>query len=70
MTTCPWYQRWWHRQLRKADTRDMLPAIARAAVRHGYGQWTVSAVWESFKETDGQEHWRCACALAEREKQS
>ena len=28
----------------------------------------VDDVWKTFKAERGQEHWRCACALAEKEQ--
>lgn len=63
---CPWWIRWWHKRLRKADMQMMLPAIW-SKVRHlPDGADRAQAAWELFKGQEGQEHWQCPCAEVER----
>jgi hypothetical protein len=65
---CHWWNRWWHRKLRKIDRREMMPALERAAARYGpaeHAQEVLEIAWEGFKRDKGQEHWRCECALEE-----
>ena len=62
---CRWWNRWWHRRLRRLDVHFMLDAICRAAARYGENPQTsptVKAAWDRFKSEPGQEHWHCDCA--------
>lgn len=68
--TCPWYARWWHRRMRKADVMMMLPALQRnlGEGRDFPGGRLLSwqEAWVRFKADAGQEHWTCPCAHADR----
>ena len=64
--TCAWWVRWWHRRLRRIDKQVMLSAIALAAADRGEGIDAIADAWELFKADRGQEHWRCACAKADK----
>lgn len=57
---CPWYARWWHARCRAIDESVMLPSIMDVAVA---SEERKLAAWELFKAQEGQEHWRCPCAL-------
>jgi hypothetical protein len=72
---CPWWARWHHRRLRRADQavlcaivdREALAAIVHAGVsRDRYDvPGRIQAAWARFKEQPGQAHWRCHCAPKE-----
>lgn len=56
---CHWWNRWWHRRLRRMDMSFILDAIHVAAK----GDLTkVTKMWNYHKTLPGQEHWRCECS--------
>ena len=61
---CPWWIRWYHRRLRRADRRFIYGAI----VGSGQSEQTVERAWMHFITSPGQEHWHCPCAVLEREE--
>ena len=56
---CPWWVRWWHRRLRAADVRLLMPAIL---VEARGDQVKAALAWEMHLMMPGAEHWHCACA--------
>lgn len=61
---CHWWNRWWHRRLREADKRMMIP-ILLGQVAEGDHQNRVK-IFYSFIHDRGQEHWLCGCSGGER----
>ena len=51
---CGWLRRWWHRRLRRIDREMIEPALD--------GDLRTLVL---FRNSQGQEHWRCPCAREE-----
>lgn len=69
MQNCRWWNRWYHRRLRRIDEKYILDAIVRASVRYDGSNERrrvfVRLAWGEFKNEPGQEHWHCECAKQE-----
>lgn len=63
---CGWWNRWLHRRKRLLADTFIRPAIAEAALARDHTRLEAEIAYSIFKSSDGQEHWRCACAKAER----
>lgn len=59
--TCPWVVRWWHARKRRIDA---LTAIQALVERAPPGK-LIEAI-HLFWLMEGQEHWWCPCASADR----
>lgn len=65
---CRWWNRWYHRRLRRIDREFMSPALESLHGACGSTEESlrfVAKAWNLFMSDVGQEHWRCECAMAE-----
>lgn len=58
MKRCGWLRRWWHARLRRIDRQIML----RSIIKQARDLEQTQKAWALFRESEGQEHWRCGCA--------
>lgn len=76
--SCHWWNRWYHRRLRKADLEILLPALRLNAERRATQYYVrYSEGWErevSRLTSDmfnfhcslpNEKHWRCDCAISD-----
>ena len=65
--TCKWWNRWYHRKLRRLDRRFMAQSLWNAITKYNDGTpvETFEKMWDQFIHEPGQEHWQCDCAKKE-----
>jgi hypothetical protein len=60
---CAWWNRWWHRRLRKIDRKIMIPMlIANSRLLQPDDPSLPLRAFLSFAGQRGQGHWHCACS--------
>lgn len=61
---CPWWVRWYHRRLRRADRFFIWPHFEPYELEYDpeTGGPFSQRLWLEFVAEPGQEHWRCPCA--------
>jgi hypothetical protein len=62
MNRCHWWNRWWHRELRRADRKFMIDTIMEQS-----DTLVRKKMFDKFIHQPGQEHWLCECAREDRE---
>lgn len=62
---CSWWIRWYHRRLREADRRFMIPLLLGQVAEDDTDRRIK--LFALFSTDRGQEHWQCPCGIPDRD---
>jgi hypothetical protein len=60
---CHWWNRWYHRRLRRIDTETVYATM----VKETNTLDQRNRAWNLFISLPGQEHWQCECSERDRD---